>query len=74
MTVKLFLEAIFKFTLGFVLLSLLIFLPAGTFSYFYGWLFMALLFIPMFFAGIFPLIGFFLLIYMKRYFAKQKNK
>lgn len=28
----------------------------------------------MLFAGIFPLIGFFLLIYMKRYFAKQKNK
>lgn len=52
MTLKLFLHAITKFILGVVMVGLLIFLPAGTFSYFNGWLFMGILFIPMFFAGI----------------------
>ena len=52
MTKKLFFEAIAKVTLGIVLVGLLIFLPAGTLSYFQGWLFMGVLFIPMFFAGI----------------------
>lgn len=52
MTLKLFIQAITKFTLGFVLIGLLIFLPAGTFSFFNGWLFMVILFVPMFFAGI----------------------
>ena len=52
MSMKLFLEAITKFLLGVVLVGLLIFLPAGTFVYFQGWLFMGILFIPMFFAGI----------------------
>lgn len=52
MTIKLFIQAITKFILGFVLIGLLIFLPAGTFSFFNGWLFMAILFVPMFFAGI----------------------
>ena len=52
MTIKLFIQAITKFILGFVLIGLLIFLPAGTFSFFNGWLFMVILFVPMFFAGI----------------------
>ena len=52
MTVKLFLSAITKFLLGVVLVGALIFLPAGTFSYFGGWLLMGLLFVPMFCAGI----------------------
>ena len=52
MTKKLFAEAITKFLLGVVLVGLLIFLPAGTFAYFQGWLFMGILFVPMFFAGI----------------------
>lgn len=52
MTTKLFVQAITKFLLGFVLVALLIFVPAGTLSFFYGWLFMGILFIPMFFAGI----------------------
>ena len=52
MTLKLFLQAITKFILGVVLVGLLIFLPAGTFSYFSGWLFMGILFVPMFWAGI----------------------
>ncbi|MDO4731040.1 MAG: isoprenylcysteine carboxylmethyltransferase family protein [Clostridia bacterium] len=56
MTIKLFVQAITKFTLGFILIGILIFLPAGTFSFFNGWLFMGILFIPMFFAGIVMMI------------------
>lgn len=52
MTIKLFIQAITKFLFGFVLIGLMIFLPAGTLSFFNGWLFMGLLFVPMFFAGI----------------------
>ena len=49
---KLFVQAIMKFTLGVVLVGALIFWPAGTFSYVYGWLFMGILFVPMFIAGL----------------------
>ena len=56
MTKKLFLEAVFKFLLGVVLISLLIFMPAGTIYYFNGWLFMGVLFVPMFIAGIIMMI------------------
>ena len=49
---KLFLEAIVKFTCGLVLVGALIFLPAGTLAYWNGWLFVALLFVPMFIAGL----------------------
>ncbi len=52
MTKKLFVQAITKYLLGVLLVGLLIFLPAGTFSFFNGWLFMGILFVPMFFAGI----------------------
>jgi protein-S-isoprenylcysteine O-methyltransferase Ste14 len=52
MTAKLFIQAIIKFLAGFILIGLLIFLPAGTFSFFNGWLFMVILFVPMFLAGI----------------------
>ncbi len=52
MTAKLFIQAITKFLLGVVLVGVLLFLPAGTLSFFNGWLFMGILFIPMFFAGI----------------------
>ena len=52
MTAKLFIQAITKFLLGGVLVGVLLFLPAGTLSFFNGWLFMGILFIPMFFAGI----------------------
>ena len=48
---KLFLEAIVKFTCGLLLVGLLIFLPAGTIQYTYGWLFVGLLFVPMLIAG-----------------------
>ena len=56
MSVKLFFSAIIKFLLGVVLVGALIFLPAGTLNYFNGWLFMGILFIPMFFAGIVMMI------------------
>ena len=52
MTLKLFVEAISKFLLGLFLVGLLIFIPAGTLSFYNGWLFIGVLFIPMFFAGI----------------------
>ncbi len=52
MTAKLFVQAILKFTLGVVLVGLLIFLPAGTFAFPGGWLLMGILFVPMFLAGI----------------------
>lgn len=53
MTKKLFIEAIAKFLLGVILVGVLIFLPAGTLSFFGGWLLMGVLFVPMFLAGIF---------------------
>jgi protein-S-isoprenylcysteine O-methyltransferase Ste14 len=56
MTVKLFLQAIIKFTLGVVLVGLLVFLPAGTLEFANGWVFMAVLFIPMLIAGIIMMI------------------
>lgn len=52
MTKKLFLGAITKFLFGVALVGVLIFLPAGTFSYLNGWLLMGILFVPMFLAGI----------------------
>ena len=52
MTAKLFIQAIAKLLLGVILVGVLIFLPAGTIYFFNGWLFMGILFIPMFAAGI----------------------
>lgn len=52
MSKTLFLEAMAKYLLGVVAVGLLIFLPAGTIAYFGGVLLMAILFVPMFFAGI----------------------
>lgn len=52
MTGKLFAQALIKVILGAVLVGLLLFIPAGTFSFPNGWLFMGLLFIPMFIVGI----------------------
>lgn len=52
MTTKLFVQAITKYVSGVLLVGALIFLPAGSLSYSNGWLFMGVLFVPMFFAGI----------------------
>lgn len=56
MTKRLFFDAIFKYLLGLILIGLLIFLPAGTFKYTNGWIFMGVLFIPMFIVGIIMMI------------------
>ncbi len=73
MTAKLFAQAIAKFLLGVVLVGVLVFLPAGSFAYWNGWLLMGVLFVPMFIAGIVlmlknpELLG-------KRLNAKEKQK
>ena len=56
MSIKLFIQAIVKFLLGIVLVGALLFIPAKSFSYWNAWLFMGLLFIPMFVAGIVMMI------------------
>lgn len=53
MSTKLFFGALTKFLLGIVLVGLLIFLSAGSLSFFNGWLFMSILFVPIAIAGIF---------------------
>ena len=52
MTPKLFLQALTKFVLGLLMIGLVLFLPAGTFDFWQAWLFIGILFVPMFFAGI----------------------
>lgn len=52
MNPKLFAEALSKFILGIVLVGALIFWPAGTLSFWPGWLLMGVMFVPMFVAGI----------------------
>ena len=49
---ELFFQALTKFLLGAIILGLLIFLPAGSFHYWQGWLMMGVLFVPMFVAGL----------------------
>lgn len=48
---KLLCNALVKFTCGFLLVGLLLFLPAGTLCYVNGWLLICLLFVPMLIAG-----------------------
>lgn len=45
-------QALSKFFLGVILLGILLFLPAGSFHYWQGWLLMGILFVPMFAAGL----------------------
>ena len=49
---KLLIQALVKFFAGVVIIGLLIFLPAGSLSYWQGWLLMGILFVPMFCAGL----------------------
>ena len=49
---KLLTSAIVKFTCGLLMVGLLIFWPAGSFSYTGGWLLMGLLFVPMLLLGV----------------------
>lgn len=52
MTKELFANALIKYFAGVLLVGALVFVPAGTLDYFGGWLLMAILFVPMFFAGL----------------------
>jgi len=49
---RLLAQALAKFALGVLLVGLLVFLPAGTLDWWRGWLLMAVLFAPMFVAGL----------------------
>ena len=54
--IRLMASAIIKLVVGLVIVGLFIFLPAGTVDYPCGWLFMAVLFVPMFIAGVMMLL------------------
>ena len=56
MNIKLFVQAIIKYVFGVLIVGSLVFIPAKSFEYWNGWLFMGLLFIPMFIAGIILII------------------
>ena len=56
MDIKLFLQAIIKYAFGVLIVGGLLFIPANSFDYWNGWLFMGLLFVPMFIAGIILMI------------------
>lgn len=56
MNIKLFIQAILKFLLGLILVGGLLFIPANTFNYINAWIFIAILFIPMFIFGIILMI------------------
>jgi len=45
-------QALTKFLLGVFVFALLLFIPAGSFSYWQGWLQMGILFVPMFVSGL----------------------
>ena len=53
MSYKLFFQAITKFLIGALLVGALIFVPAGSIKFLNGWIFMGVLFIPMFIFGIY---------------------
>ena len=53
---KLIFKGLVKLILGFLLIALLIFLSAGSIYYLQGWLFIGILFIPMFIAGVILII------------------
>ena len=73
MDIKLFFQALTKFLLGVVIFGLLIFLPAGSFQYWQGWLMMYVLFIPVFFSGL-SMMGNNPELLRKRLNAKEKEK
>ena len=53
---KLFIQAITKFIFGLIIIALLLFISAGTLTYWNAWLFIGILFIPMFIVGIILMI------------------
>ena len=48
----LFSQSLLKFLLGVAIVGMLLFVPAGSLQYWQGWLFMGILFVPMFCAGL----------------------
>jgi protein-S-isoprenylcysteine O-methyltransferase Ste14 len=56
MDIKLFFQAIIKYVFGVLIVGGLLFIPAKSFEYWNGWLFLVLLFIPMLVAGIILMI------------------
>ena len=56
MNKDLFLNAITKYIIGLTIVSILLFIPAGTFNYWNAWLLIGILFIPMFIVGIILMI------------------
>ena len=73
MKAKLFAQAIIKFSLGALLIGLMIFLPAGSIAFYNAWLLMAILFVPMFIAGVIMMVKNPSLL-EKRLNAKEKEK
>ena len=69
---KLFAQAISKYLLGVFLVGTILFLPAWSFSYWNAWLFMGILFVPMFIAGI-VMLGKNPELLQKRLDAKEKE-
>ena len=53
MSIKVFFQAITKFLIGALLVGALIFVPVGTIKFLNGWIFMGVLFVPMFIFGIY---------------------
>lgn len=49
---NLFLQGLSKFLAGLVIVMVLLFIPAGTFAYWQAWLFIGVLFVPMFLFGL----------------------
>ncbi len=69
---KLLFQACGKFAVGLLLVAVLLFLPAGTVNYWQAWLLLAILFVPMFGAGIVLLLKNPALL-QKRLNAKEKE-
>ena len=72
MNAKLFFRAITKFLIGVLVVAILLFVPANSFNYPNAWLFMGLLFIPMFIVGIILMVKNPKLL-KKRLYAKEKE-
>ena len=73
MTGKLFFQALGKFFAGLIVVSALLFVPAGTLKWSAAWLFLGILFVPMFAAGIVMMIRNPALL-EKRLSAKEEQK
>lgn len=56
MRIKFFIHAVIRFLLGLIIVAILLFVPAGTVHYHQAWLLIAILFVPMFLAGIVMMI------------------